>query len=338
MGYRLLPSTFKRTAADALSVRRSITMLLALCVLLGTAAGSHAADVLAVKRYLPYVTNLDPVGKIAFASTRNGNLDIWTIRGDGTELVQLTANPSRDASPVWSPDGKKLAFVSDRENNNDEIYVLYAATGSVLRLTGNPARDGNPVWSPDGKRIAFTRQETAYPFISRIMMMDVSDSGASNLVQLTAGPQDSQPSWSPDGQRIAFTRYQESQPFEGSLDIFSIDINGANLMNLTALPGNETNPAWSPDGQSIAFLSNRDADMVKRIWLRDREGFIRCLSTNTTNIESFAWARDQERIVCSQQVPGTEYIANLWILILPTGAYTRLTSIEAVDTEPSWWP
>src|SRR5205823_1094199 len=79
----------------------------------------------------------EPPGKIAFASDRSDNFEIYVMNGDGSELTRLTDNPATDVSPSWSPDGTKIAFVSSRDGN-PEIYVMSADGSGQTRLTNNP--------------------------------------------------------------------------------------------------------------------------------------------------------------------------------------------------------
>ena len=72
----------------------------------------------------------------------------------GGEPVQLTDSPGRDATPAWSPDGRKIAFWSGRDGNA-EIYVMNADGSDQTRLTDSPEADMNPAWSPDGSRITY---------------------------------------------------------------------------------------------------------------------------------------------------------------------------------------
>ena len=105
------------------------------------------------------VANRDPDvspdgSKVAFASDRTGDWEIYVVGVDGTGLARVTFDRANDARPVWSPDGSKIAFESNRDDNW-EIYVANADGTNPTRLTDDPGADRNPVWSPDGSQIAF---------------------------------------------------------------------------------------------------------------------------------------------------------------------------------------
>lgn len=91
---------------------------------------------------------------IAFASDRDGNIEIYKIRRDGTDLTRLTESSGVDCRPKWSPDARWLAFVSNR-TGNEEIFIMRADGTEVRNLTQHAAVDDHPAWSPDGKHLAF---------------------------------------------------------------------------------------------------------------------------------------------------------------------------------------
>src|SRR5262249_34477696 len=83
--------------------------------------------------------------------------NVWIVDAAGGEPRRLTSGPRRDTSPRWSPDGKRLAFVSEREpKQKPQLYVIAVDRGEATRLTTLKNGAGNPVWSPDGTRIAWT--------------------------------------------------------------------------------------------------------------------------------------------------------------------------------------
>ncbi len=100
-------------------------------------------------------------GKIVFETTRDGNAEIYVMDANGGNLRNLTQHPARDFRADWSPDGKQIAFISNRSKNpeilvgDDDIYVMDADGSNVRNLTQHPGLDGSPDWSPDGKQILF---------------------------------------------------------------------------------------------------------------------------------------------------------------------------------------
>lgn len=94
-------------------------------------------------------------GRGVIVQDSSGNQDIWVSNMDGsTTPIRLTTSPANDYKPAWSPDGTKIAFVSERDNN-PEIYVMNADGTAQARLTNNAVKDTFPVWSSDNKLIAF---------------------------------------------------------------------------------------------------------------------------------------------------------------------------------------
>jgi len=87
------------------------------------------------------------VARIAFASNRDGNSEIYVMNVDGSDLTRLTNNPTNDGYPAWSPDGERIAFISDRDGNR-EIYLMNADGSGQTNLTNNPAHDRSPAWQP----------------------------------------------------------------------------------------------------------------------------------------------------------------------------------------------
>ncbi len=90
-----------------------------------------------------------------FTSVRGGNIDVHVMGADGSDPVNVSANPATDWMPNWSPDGGRLAFIAGRDGNF-EVYSMNADGSNQTRLTNNPDSDFEPAWSPDGSRITFT--------------------------------------------------------------------------------------------------------------------------------------------------------------------------------------
>jgi Tol biopolymer transport system component len=198
----------------------------------------------------------EPAGKIAFASERDGNYEIYVMNPNGGGQARLTTNPAVDREPAWSPDGTRIAFASDRGGAGTDIYVVSLATPDTpftpaARLTNNAADDGQPAWSPDGSKIAFVSSRTGD---DEIFVMNADGTGQTNL---TNNPfDDFDPAWSPDGTKIAFASNRDGTTIEASEDVFTMDANGGGQTNITRSPTNDRHPAWA--GGRIAFQRTRE--------------------------------------------------------------------------------
>jgi Tol biopolymer transport system component len=260
-------------------------------------------------------------GKIAFASTRDGDRDIYAVYPDTTGLAQLTDDPAIDTDPAWSSDGKRIAFTSTR-SGNDDIYLMNADGTGQTQLTSSPGSDSNPTWSPLDRNIAFTSTRDGD---GEIFVMNEDGTGQAPLTN--NGVADATPAWSPDGSRIAFRSERD-----GNSEIYVMNVDGGQVFRLTNDPAWDVSPAWSPDGKSIAFASLRDGNY--EIYVMKSDGSDQRRLTRNLDIDlDPAWSPDGKFIAFTSNRDGNNEI---YTMNADGSNQTRLTTDAAEDTTPDW--
>ena len=163
---------------------------------------------------------------IAFASetadTANNarNMDIFTMRADGSDVTNLTNDPANDTSPVWSPDGQKIAFTGER-NGNSDIFLMNPDGSDVVQLTDNPGYDGLFTWSPNGQKIAYLSSSGNDSNFAKLMVMDAD---GSSKISLTEPGSYIFLGWSPNGQKIVYQKqYLEEGVQDNELHVLNMD-------------------------------------------------------------------------------------------------------------------
>ena len=221
---------------------------------------------------------------------------IWVVDVDGAGPRPFTRGPRRDTTPRWSPDGRQLAFVSEREpKGKGQLYVMPADGGEPVRLTDLRPGVTSPAWSPDGRWLVFVsrvggwqeptdeeeRERSKPPRIIDVLKYKSNGVGfiydrpqkifvvsldGEPAQQLTVGVfDDHHPSWAPDSRRVGFVSARHAARDEDlAADVFTVSVEGGEPRQLTRTEGPVSWPTFSPDGRTVAYVGHSDPRGVSR--------------------------------------------------------------------------
>jgi len=317
-------------------------------------------------------TDVSPEHKIVYEGGDGLSRDIFVIKPDGSEPVNLTKKLGVQTNqyPVWSPDGSKIAFTSDESSDYDQIYVMNADGSAKINVTNRPDYyHHDPYWSPDSTRLAFTsghKDDIDQIFVvnvdgsemhqltqgnqsvgvsgwspdgTRIILTTgqgimVMNSDGSNVRQLTDNHRDTWPVWSPDGTKIGFTRTLKDSEGSWAQHIFVINPDGSGLVQLTQGPYYRSKPRWSPDGSKIAFELKKSNEESINIYVIDADGSN--ITQLTNDGENPIWSPDGRQIAFETFRNGENW--DVYIMNADGSAQTRLTKNTRFDGSPDWRP
>jgi TolB protein len=268
-------------------------------------------------------------GQLAFAHEDASGVDIFTMNPDGSHVRRFINTPTGSASVFgdWSPDGRRLAFDSDR-SGNVEIY-LATRDGDIRRLTRNPADDVHPTWTPDGRHLAFESNRSGIP---QVYVMKVDGSHVRKVTRIAGGA--IEPAYSPTGQWITFVAGPERRT-----SLYVVRPDGSDLRRLTPPSMNAGHPSWSPDGRTIVFNSNFEKPNG-RIWTVRLNGSLRQLTRGSDGLEDFeaAYSPNGDLIAFTRFRGGPEN-ADIWVMQADGSRARNLTPrLAGFDVGVTWAP
>lgn len=269
--------------------------------------------------------DISQIAFIASGGTGYSDLDIVFINANGSEFYSLFDHPGKNQVPSISPDGEKLAFVSDSDGDND-IYIFDTVSRDVEKLVDTPTTEWFPSWSPDGGQLAFVSD-----FSGTSSVYVINDDGT-GMQQVTDSPsQDWRPSWSPDGEQIVF---QRGGHYEGAnLYILTLDTGEIAPLTNDPLPVFNGNPAWSPLGDLIAFTSDINGNHDIFVVSADGSGR-RAVSATQNNEDLASWSPDGSQIVFTIDLGSNNH--EIFTIRSNGTGLTRLTNTPQMETEPVW--
>ena len=261
---------------------------------------------------------------------------IWVTDTESKENIQYTFNQKSSSSPKFSPDGKKIAFLSSRSGKN-QIWIMNTLGGEARMLTKEKKGVRSIKWSPDGKMISFLKSDddTEDEIKSKenktdVILVDKNFKYShiysyhldeDTVTQVTSGNYSVNSfDYSPNGKKIIFSHQEDTNINTGFIntDISVIDSDGKNFRLLVDRPGRDGNPIFSGDGNKFAFISSggkQESIGLGDVFVYDLKNDVINKLANTFNRSSniISWTSDDENLIISESVKTTGQL-----LLLPT--------------------
>jgi TolB protein len=244
---------------------------------------------------------------------------------DGQNIRNAMNSSEPIISPSWSPDGKKVAYVSF-EDRKPVIYVHELATGRRIALSNQKGNNSAPAWSPDGRKLAISLSKDGNTQIYSI------NADGTGLQRLTRGNTiDTEPQYSADGRYIYFTSDRGGNP-----QIYRMSAEGEQaegVKRVTFKQGFVTSPRISPDGKFLAYIANIGG--AYRLYLLNLATGDAQALTDGTSDESPSFAANGRYVLYSTKVGGKRVLAAVSV----DGNSKQVLSIPGSDVrQPSWGP
>lgn len=276
--------------------------------------------------------SLQARGSIAFTVRENGQTDLWAVGvGDSRRPIRITNDLADERSPAWSPDGRRLAYASNKEGNW-EIYIFDLANplAPARRMTYDLGFQAAPSWSPDGIWLTYENYQGTSLDIC-ILPVDDDTLTVQCLPSSTPSAEFS-PAWSPDGGSIAYTSWASG----ASQDIYVFSLQSQEIINLTNTPDrNEDYPAWFPDkdSENAGLIAYSAVDSgIEKVFVK---------SVNTPDVAAEAigvgrdpnWSPDGASIIAAVD---TSDATHLTVYAYTVTGIPQIISVPLNATSPVW--
>lgn len=274
--------------------------------------------------------------KIAFASDSTGIPQIYYLWANNGIITKVTDMPEGACQPDWSPDGKKIVFISPCDTNKDyypgsSLYIINIDGTGLLPLPTMSGGDFDPDWSPDGTLIVFTSLRNNGRI--QLYLINLEDNSISPLSEKYSF--DMQPSWSKDGKRIVFISTRRGDP-----QIWVMDSDGGNQELFSHSTGLKNyHPNWTPDGGSIVFTQYVADNGIPRAMIApfDLENYAEYkLGKENMPMREVVVSPDGYWIAYEGWLAGTSH--DIYIMTASGAGRQQLTTDLRTDFDPIWCP